>query len=116
MLTKDRLLSFCFRRVEKIEVPMAGGHVFVRAMSTQERDEHELFSMKNDSNSGSRVMMILNTACDEKGELIFSADDIPMIEKMDIAVSQPIYAKAIDMAYFTEEDVEELEKNSGSDL
>jgi len=111
MLTKDKLLSYTARRVEKVLVPMADGHVFVRGMTTQERDDHELFALENDSNSGTRVMMILNTACDEKGELIFTAEDIPALKVMDSAISQPIYSKACEMAYFTKEDVEELEKN-----
>lgn len=111
MISKETLLSSCKRKIEKVNVPLDGGHVFVRSMTAKERDDYELASLETGNNNSSRVMMLLHTVCDKDGELIFSEDDIALIGEMDGAIVQPIYNKAVDLAYITKEDIEELEKN-----
>jgi hypothetical protein len=111
MISKSTLLSCNERRIEKVDLPLDGDHVFVRSLTTSERDKYELASIETGLNSGSRVMMLIQTVCDESGELVFTEEDAEVVGAMDIRVSQPIYNKALDMAYFSEKDIKELEKN-----
>ena len=111
MISKTTLLSCNERRIEKVDLPLDGGHVFVRGLTAAERDGYEIASLETGHNSGSRVMMLIQTVCDESGELVFTSKDAEAIGNMDIRAVQPIYNKALEMAYFTEEDVKGLEKN-----
>ena len=111
MISKETLLSACKKRIEKVEVPLEGGHVFVKSMTAQERDDYEITAMEIGAKTFSRAMMVIFSACDKDGNLIFSSDDIEAVKNMDASIVQPIFNKALDLSYFTAEDIEELEKN-----
>jgi len=98
------------RKIEKVDVPGMKGHVYVLQMTAQERDDYEALLYADGENMGSRAIMVLRTACNEDGTLIFCNDDIEKLKAMPAALLQPIFNKAIDLASFSKKDIEELEK------
>ena len=98
------------RKIEKVDVPALGGHVYVLQMTAQERDDYEALLYANTDNMGSRAIMVRCTACHEDGTLIFGNDDIEKLKEIPASILQPVFNKAVDLASFSKKDIEELEK------
>jgi cytochrome c553 len=116
MLTRISFLAP--QPLEKRAVVVPGlGSCYVRAMSAGERDEFEVAHSKSRSKDF-RARLVACTLCDEDGELVFSAADIPALSALPAATLQPIVAMAVEVNRLSEADVKDLEdaaKNSSSD-
>lgn len=112
MLTRRQILDTVDFKVRSVDVPEWGGQVFVRTMSAQEREEWEAVSEENGRKRILRATIAALTVCDEKGQLLFSSDDIPALAQK----STPALCRIVDAAYelnrITQKDVRELEGNS----
>lgn len=118
MFTKEQLLAI---DIEKEKVELFGGCVYVRGMTGTERDRWEQ-TMLNDSKKSKgevydhmRASIVVRTVCDDKGNRLFSDDDIPRVSLMPAAVLDKMYGVGARLSGVSKDDAEELAKNLHSD-
>ena len=64
-------------RKKLVEVPEWGGSVWVQEMTAGGREQFDEWVVKNNHKAGIRLRILIETAVDEKGALLFSDLDIP---------------------------------------
>ena len=92
--------------------------VFVREMTGRERDEFEASMIagrgkKQKLNIGDlRARMAVLVCCNDKGELIFKPEDVQWLTNKSVRPLTRIYNAAKELNDLSDEDEEELIKNS----
>ena len=114
-LGRDAILKKNDMAIRKLSVPAWGGSVYVRNMTGVDRDAWE----KESSDRGDNVTQIMaslcaKSICDAKGELLFTAADIPALNQKSCAALSRVYEMALSLSKVTKEDIKELAKNSES--
>jgi len=116
-LTKEGILGAADSKIEKLDVPEWGGHVFIRSMTGTERDEFEAetyvtkgktveFNRRN-----FRARLLVRALCDEKGEALFTLKDIDALGKKSAKALDRCFGAAQKLNGLSAEDVDELTKN-----
>ena len=121
-LNRNKLLEK--QKLEIIKVDLGDGeYVYVRQMTGRERDNFEklLYSISTDKKGDIitekhledfRAKLVVNTICDEKGELILKPEDFSELsQNMSAARLERIVNAAQKLNAITEEDKEALVKN-----
>jgi GTPase SAR1 family protein len=124
LLNRDALLAKQTLKIEKVEFD-DGDYVFVREMTGHERDVFENSLLKKIRNSKGdilryeqstedfRAKLAVLTICDDKGESILQPGDYPLLSKnMGIKKLETIINKAQELNKISDEDKENLLKNS----
>ena len=120
LLSRDDILSAPDILVERVDVPEWGGTVLVMGMSGVERDAFEEESLvgkgkKREVNLHNlRARLVARSIVDEKRQRIFTESDAEALGKKSAAALQRVFNVAQRMAGLSDEDVEELAKNSES--
>lgn len=125
LLTRDLLLQKEELKREKIELS-DNMFVYVRQMTGRERDKFEKTLVKQVRRGGKtdyestlddfRAKLAVCTLCDESGELILKMEDYPTLSSnMSAAKLEKIINTAQKLNKISEEDKEDLVKNSGGD-
>lgn len=103
---------------ELIEIPEWGGAVYVRTFSGAERDSYEEWILKNRGSDGelksyrnARALLVVLTACDENGALLFTADQVDALGKKSAAALDRIFEVAQRLNKLRKQDIEDSEKN-----
>lgn len=110
----NRISFLAPQPLERRSVVVPGlGACFVRAMSAGERDEFEVAHSKS-RNRDFRARLVASTVCDESGDLVFSAADIPALSALPAATLQPLIAVAVEVNRLTDDDVKDLEEAAGN--
>jgi hypothetical protein len=92
ILNRDTILQANDLPMEAVEVPEWGGTVHIKTMSGTERDRFDAAIIKRGKSDdtfdtrGLRVDVVVLTACDENGNLLFTDDDKPALSKKSGAV------------------------------
>lgn len=117
-LTKDEIVASSGKvEVEELDVPELGGSVYVRAITSGERDGYEagVMQLRGDKLvpklSNARAKLIVLALSDETGARLFKDDELAVIAALSARASQRIFDKARELAGLSDEDVDELEKN-----
>lgn len=112
-LSKEQILAADDMGLLEVSVPEWGGSVFVRVMSVGERDSYENEWMINKSKGvdNFRSKFLQRVLCDEKGELLFSAQEVEKLAKKSARVITKVWEAAMKHNALTDGDVEELAKN-----
>lgn len=120
-LTREQIFHCSDQQVERVPAPEWGGDVYVRSMTGTERDKFEATTLVKDKGGTYEVQMenlrarlVIMTACDEKGELIFSPKDAHEVGKHNAAVVSRLYDVATRLSGITKSDIDELVKNSNA--
>jgi len=118
LLTKEEL------EIVKVDLGK-GDFVYVRQMTGRERDKFEQSLIKENKNAEGgferalddfRAKLAVCTICDEKGNLQLTPPDAPLLsQRMSAARLEKIVNKAQEMNKISEEDKENLTKNSSGD-
>lgn len=127
LLSREVLLSKQSLQVQKVDLG-DDDYVFVREMTARERDTFEQSLTKANRNSKGvvvgydqqlgdfRAKMAVVTLCDESGTLLLKPEDYAMLsQNMGIKRMELIVNEAQKLNKITDEDKEELIKNSGAD-
>lgn len=118
-MTRDDWLALPAYRIETLTHPVTGATVYVRSMTSDERDEWEAGQYQlNGANIVAnrkqvRARLILRCLCDADGKRVFGDNDLSMIGGLDARLTDPLYEAAYKINRLSKADVEELEKNSG---
>lgn len=118
LLTKSMILSAQDIVREKVEVPEWGGAVLVQGLTGRERDEVEASMITGKGKNAHvklddlRAKLCARAMVDENGVRLFSDADIPALANKSAAALNRVYEVAQRLSGITQEDVEELTKNS----
>lgn len=124
LLDKKGLLTRETLEVVKVDLGK-GDYVFVRQMTGRERDKFEQSLIRENKNAEGgfekalddfRAKLAVCTICDEQGNLILTTADAPTLSQcMSAARLEKIVNKAQELNRISEEDKENLAKNSSGD-
>lgn len=114
ILSRDQILKAEDTQTETVSVPEWGGEVIVRTMTGHARDRFE--SQIVGKNGGTdmnniRAKLAAATIVDDKGELLFSENDVAKLGKKSAAALDRVFVAAQRLNRISDSDVEELAKN-----
>lgn len=112
-LTKDQILAADDMGLLEVPVPEWGGNVYIRVMSVSERDayEREWLGKRETGVENFRTKFLQKVLCDEKGDLIFTPDEVAVLGKKSARVMAGLWEKAMRHNALMAEDVQDLAKN-----
>ncbi len=111
-LTADQILAADDLGLKQVPVREWNGDVFIRIMSVGERDAYErLWIGKRETGVDNfRTEYLARVLCDEKGELLFTREQISTLANKSGAVMGRLFDEALAHNNMTEADVEQLGK------
>jgi len=113
-LTKEQIFAAKFERLKRVAVPEWGGEVWVKAMTVGERDAFEAGNRAvkdtgEDPWRDVKSRLVVATACDESGALLFDESDVLRMRNDLLAAPVDRLADvAMDLAGMTKKDAETL--------
>lgn len=112
-LTKQQILEADDLGLLEVSVPEWGGSVYIRVMSVGERDAYENDWLVNKSKGvdNFRAKFVQKVLCNEKGELLFTREEVDQLAKKSAKVMSTLWEAAMKHNKLSESDVEELAKN-----
>jgi hypothetical protein len=112
-LTAEQILAADDAGLLKVDVPEWKGEVFVRVMSVGERDEYERMwiGKKEAGIANFRTEYLARVLCDDKGDLLFTREQVAALAKKSGAVMGRLFDVAMKHNKMSEEDVQELGKS-----
>jgi hypothetical protein len=124
LLTRESILGFDDRKYCYVAVPEWGGRVKLRTMMGSERDDFEL-ALLEQKRAGKRTTFETNLKniraklvayciCDELGARLFADTDVTALGRKSGTALDRVYEAARKLNGMTEEEIEELAKNSES--
>ncbi len=122
LLTRDAILQAQDLPTEQVHIPEWGGDVLVRALTGAERDKFEQSIVEQRGKNtrmnlqNIRAKLVALTVVDEQGNRIFKDEDVKWLGNKSAAALDRIFEVAQRLSGLRDEDVEELAKNSESDL
>lgn len=116
-LTRDAILAVDDLIREEVRMPEWGGTVWVRSLTGAERDAWEMLAFTvedgiakaNEDNVRARLAAL--TVCDEKGDLIFTIEDIEALGQKSATAMNRLYDAASRVNAVSNADIEELAGN-----
>lgn len=111
-LTAEQILAADDLGLKQVNVREWGGDVFIRVMSVGERDAYErLWIGKRETGVDNfRTEYLARVLCDEKGQLLFTREQVASLANKSGAVMGRLFDEALRHNNMTEEDVEQLGK------
>jgi hypothetical protein len=116
-LTRDVIIGVKDSKMERVEVPEWGGHVYVRTLTGRERDAFEAETMKTRKGQkpgegnydNFRARFVALTMCDESGELLFKTrQEVAVLGSKSVAALQRVFIKAQELNGMSDQVEEEL--------
>jgi len=113
LLTREQILSANDRKSAETSVPEWGGSVFLRVMSGTEREsfEREWTSTEEKLLPQYKTKMLRRCLCDDKGETLFSNDDLAALGEKNALVLDRLFHDCMRLNGFEKDSVEEAAKN-----
>lgn len=117
ILTKDGILNSKDLVTEKVEISEWRGHVFVRTLLSEEKDQFEVGTLVDPGNSeevrldNMRARLVALVVVDAEGERIFSDEDAPALGKKSASAVDKVYSVASRLNAIDKKDEKELTKN-----
>lgn len=121
MLSRDEIFSKAEQlKKREVNIPEWGGTVFVRELTGLERDAWELSNARAQEKGrlvdgrSIRAKLIAKVVVDEKGDHVFSDNDVVRLGKTGAKALDRIYDVAVELSGLREDAAEEVAKNSPS--
>ena len=114
MLKREEILAKTELKKKSVAVDEWGGDIFVSEMSGTMRDAWEQTLREKDASGNllsPRAKLVAFTVVDEKGERIFTDEDIPSIGRLSSASLEKVCAVAMELNGLGVGDVEKAKKN-----
>ncbi|ASU81502.1 hypothetical protein CDO52_00720 [Nocardiopsis gilva YIM 90087] len=118
LLSRDAILTVDDRRTEDVAVPEWGGTVRVRSLTGKERDAFEASLVDKKTGQASklanaRARMVAMTVVDERGNRMFSLDDISALGDKSAAALNRVFDVARRLCGMSDDDLAELVEDFG---
>ena len=120
-LNRDAILQAQDLKQEEMFIPEWGGSLIVKGLTAAERDKYEahLIVQKGKNTTvnmkNARARLVMLSVVDESGKQLFTEADISALGTKSAAVLDRIFDVASRLSGISDEDLEELSKNSESD-
>ncbi len=115
-LTRNQILSADDLQTINVYVKPWDGYVRIRTMTAHERDRFEQMMFTNrgkkERMDDIRATLVSLTIVDEDGKRIFNDKDVKALSKKSAAALDKIFSEAQSLNAVSDEDVEEIAKNS----
>jgi hypothetical protein len=117
-LTREQILEVKDLQFEDVEVPEWGGTLRVRGLTGIERDRFEETILDQRGKNvkvkmtNLRARLVALSVVDEQGQALFTQNDIGVLGRKSAAALQRVFNVAQRLSGFSDEDLEELAKNS----
>lgn len=121
-LSRDDILKADDIVTEEVEVPEWGGSVLVRGLTGRERDEYEAsMAVQRGSKlvpdpANLRAKLIARCVVGDDGNLLFTPSDVDLLGRKSGAAVDRVFEVAARLSGLSDEDMDDLEKNSGTAL
>lgn len=118
ILSRDKILKANDLPTVRVHVPEWRGYVYVRTMTGRERDEFEATMFENRGGTmisnlrNLRARLLVRTIVDDHGKPIFNRSDIAELGEKSAAALNRVYSVAQRINGLSQQDVDELVKNS----
>lgn len=119
LLSRDDILAVDDRRYEDVPVPEWGGTVRVRSLTGAERDEFEGNSVEHSRNGRQevntrniRARLVALTVVGDDGRPLFAQGDVIKLGSKNAAAVGRVFDAAGKLSGISDDDVEDLAKNS----
>lgn len=120
LLTGEGILAADDHRLERVDVPEWGGHVYIRTMGGDERD---LFEQSFLDERGKRKRVVANiragllarTLCDQAGARLFNDKQVAQLGRKNGVVLERLFLVAQRVNGLSDEDIEEIAGNLQAD-
>ena len=110
-LSAQQILEAQDQRIEEVKAPEWGGSVYVKAMSSLDRDRYEKEVQGSGVPDNFRAKLAVLTVCDEAGNLLFTKDQATLLGEKSAKVLDRIFSKIMELNGFSDKDIEEIEGN-----
>lgn len=109
-LTKEQILAANDSKPLEVKVPEWGDSVFIRVMSVGERDAFELEYIRAGGKpvDNFRTKYLQACLCNERGELLFTKDEIAGLSAKSARVMNRLWEVAMAHNGMTQKDADEL--------
>lgn len=122
-LTADQIDAVVDGGLKQVEVPEWGGSVFLRVMSTEERDAHEIETLKAQMSGGEgippdnfRSRLLARCLCDESGALLYpGGDGMARLAKKASGIVNRLWIQAMKLNALTADEMERISGESTPD-
>lgn len=129
MLTREAILRALDMEIEFVSVPewaklLPGGGTYVRSLEGHERDDfdeqitltrkHGKKTTREIHMANARAKLVALAACDKNGARIFFDTDVELLGKKNARALQRVFEVAMRLSGMTEEEIEDLGKDSTS--
>lgn len=117
-LTRDAILNADDIEKREVFIPEWNGHVIVRGMSGKERDAYEASIVKQRGKDtqvnmkNARAKLVALCTIDETGKRLFTEADVVALSQKSAKALDRIFAVAMELSGISQDDLEELTKNS----
>ena len=111
MSLRDLILKADDLKRVPVEVPEWETTVYVRTMTGLEQDRFEVFA-KEEGGLNVRAALLVASVCDEDGQPVFVAEDIPALGEKSGAALDRLVEVAMRLSGIGKKDMDALEKNS----
>jgi hypothetical protein len=121
ILNPDQIDQADDLQVRIVEVPEWKGSIGVKVMAGTDRDKYEASLMKqqgkkfNADLNNARSKLLVMCLCDEKGARLYKDTETGRLGKKSSVVLDRLYEVAQEINGITEENIKDIEGNSGSD-
>ena len=112
VLQRDDIIRSNDIALERVYVKEWAGDLFVRVMSGADRDKFE--ELHKNSTRIYRAPLIASTVCDEKGNLLFTPEDVKKLGTKNANALTTVAEAALKINGLTDAELDEQVKNSGS--
>jgi hypothetical protein len=118
LLTKNEILQAQDIQREEVPVPEWGGVVLVRGLTGKQRDGLEASMIEGKGKNANvnlmnlRAKLVARSVVDEDNKRVFEDADIPALTEKSAVALNRVYEVAQRLSGITQEDVDELTKNS----
>jgi len=110
-LTKDQIFSAEDLKTIEVDVPEWGGKIKLRTMTGQEREAYFRRLMKHKADEIPKDMfqtLVIICAVDDKGNPLFTFDDLPELAKKNGAILDRLTKAAGDLNGLTDKSIDNL--------
>ena len=121
ILDRAAILAAPDIQTEELYVPEWGGSVLIKGLTAAQRDQFEADSLKGKGKNKDvnllniRARFVSLCIVDEEGNQLFSERDVHALGQKSGKAIDRIWDKATDLSGISDDDVDELTKNSESD-
>jgi hypothetical protein len=116
-LSKLEILKIRELKKQLVDVPEleVGGQIWIQEMSAAARDKFDNWVVSSKNRDGMRARVLIATAVDDEGKLMFSDLDIPDLLKMPARVMSRLTDVGMELSGMNEAAKAEATKNSKAD-